>query len=129
VPTQFTLPIVGTQFPNKKRRAPTRRFALELCKPGDPVTLRREPENPVDPHAIAVDTADGLQIGYVPADRAPYVGMQMNRGEVTAIFQGTTERGGYVRIGFDGEAPVLPPARQEEPAAEDWWPDEIYPDD
>lgn len=125
---QITLPIVGTEYPNKNRRGPTRRFALELCEPGDPVELRPEPENEFDENAIAVFSADDTQMGYIPAERAPYVGMMMRRGGATAIYQGRSARGGFVRIAFDGEAPVLPPLPESQAPPQDWWPDEEYPD-
>lgn len=35
-------------------------------EPGEPVTLRREPENDYDPRAVAVWTARGEKLGYVP---------------------------------------------------------------
>lgn len=128
MPRQITLPIVGVDFPNK--RGPTRRFALDLLRPGDAVELRPEPKNPADPNAIAIYSLEGVQVGYLPAERAPFVGVQMHRGEVTAIFQGKGERGGFLRIAFDGEQPTLPPARPPSAKSEpDWYPDEIYPDD
>lgn len=135
MPSQITLPIVGVQFPNPKGM--TRRFAVDLQRPGDPVELRREPKNPADPNAIAVHTIEGAQMGYVPAERAPFIGMMMGRGEVTAIFQGADDFGAFIRIGFD-EEPVLPepsaavPRNPEGPSPEpeqDWYPDPEYPDD
>lgn len=120
---QITLPIVGVDFPNKS--GPTRRFAIELLAPGDEVELRAEPNNPADPHAVAVYSAENVQLGYVPAERAPYVGMQLRRTDVAAVFQGRSARGFFVRIAFDGDVPVLPPAR-EEAVEPDWYPDEIW---
>lgn len=122
---QITLPIVGVDFPNKI--GPTRRFAIELLAPGDPVKLRTEPTNPADPHAVAVYSMSDVQIGYLPAERAPYVGMHMRRGEVAAIFQGKGERGFFVRIAFDGDVPFLPPQHAEK-VVQDWYPDEIHDD-
>lgn len=124
---QITLPIVGVDFPNK--RGPTRRFALELQRPGDPLELRPEPNNPADPNAIAVYSMQGVQIGYLPAERAPYVGLRLSRGHASAVFQGATVRGAFVRIAFDGEQPTLPPPSDEKSAFEDWYPDDVYPDD
>lgn len=137
MPSQITLPIVGVQFPNMKGM--TRRFAVDLQRPGDPVELRREPKNPADPNAIAVHTAEGVQMGYVPAERAPYIGMMMTRGEVKAIFQGADDFGAFIRVAFD-EEPVLPARRpadipaiegmsQEQAPEQDWYPDPEYPDD
>lgn len=136
MPSQITLPIVGVQFPNMK--GVSRRFAVDLQRPGDPVELRREPKNPADPNAIAVHTIEGVQMGYVPAERAPYIGMMMTRGEVTAIFQGADDFGAFIRIGFD-EPPVLPDNRRPEnpapvdvprkrPPERDWWPDDEGPE-
>lgn len=90
----------------------TRRYAVELLAPGDPVELRREPKNPADPNAIAVFSPVGVQLGYIPAERAPYIGMMMSRGAVTAVFQGQSEHGAWLRIAFGDDEPVLPPARQ-----------------
>ncbi|MDX6671303.1 MAG: hypothetical protein QOI91_1666 [Solirubrobacteraceae bacterium] len=50
-------------------------LASEAVEPGRPLELRRDPENPHDPHAIAVHAAAGGQVGWVPreiaADLAP----------------------------------------------------------
>jgi hypothetical protein len=43
---QQSLAIVGIDYPNK--RGPGRRFELEICKPGEPIELRPEPDNPFD---------------------------------------------------------------------------------
>lgn len=132
MPSQITLPIVGIQFPNARGMA--RRFAVDLHRPGDPVELRPEPTNPADPNAIAVYSVEGVQMGYLPAERAPYVGMMMGRGGVAAIFQGANDFGAFVRIGFD-EMPTLPklPHVRQEPeerqeAEQEWWPDPEWPD-
>lgn len=135
MPSQITLPIVGVQFPNMK--GVSRRFAVDLQRPGDLVELRREPKNPADPDAIAVHTIEGVQMGYVAAERAPYIGMMMTRGEVKAIFQGADDFGAFIRVAFD-EEPVLPEpsatvrkprtVETQEPE-QDWFPDPEYPDD
>lgn len=126
MPAQITLPIVGIQFPNKS--GPTRRFVVELQQPGDEIILELEPDNPADKNAVGVFSIEGAQMGYLPAERAPYVGMMMRRGEVKAIFQGRGGRGAFLRIAFD-EDPVLPPAQEVTSEADpDWWPDEVWPD-
>lgn len=126
MPPQITLPIRGAAFPNKKR-GPTRRFAIELLRPGDAVELRLEPENPADENAVAIYSSDGLQMGYVPAERAPYIGMLIKRSGVTAVFQGQSDAGAFIRLAFGGEEPVLPEQKPREEAV-DWWPDEDWPD-
>ena len=55
-------------------------------------------------------------------------------GLLVAIFQAATPAGAAIRIGFDGDHPVLPPAEATratppDPATVEFWPDEIYPDD
>lgn len=128
MPRQLTLPIVGVDFPNLK--GPTRRFALDLLRPGDPVELRPEPKNPADRNAIAIYSAEGVQVGYLPAERAPFIGGQIARGDVAAIFQGKGSRGGFVRIGLDGVQPTLPPPSDQAVQGEpEWYPDDIWPDD
>ena len=121
--SQITLPIVGIDFPNKS--GPTRRFGIELLQPGDAIELRPEPKNPYDEHAIAVFSIDDVQLGYLPANRAPYVGQQIRRGSASAIFQGAGARGFFVRIAFDGDVPVIPPFKGAD-TEPDWFPDEIW---
>ena len=128
MPAQITLPIVGSEYPNKGRKAPTRRFAIELCAPGDLIELRPEPGNPADENAIAVYSRRDIQMGYLPAERAPYVGMMMRRGAVTAIFQGQAQGRAFARIAFDGEKPTLPVQVGQAEQSDDWWPDEAWPD-
>ena len=127
MPAQISLAVVGVDYPNRgRKRGPARRFIMDLCQAGDPVELRPEPDNPKDPQAIAVYSERGEQMGYLPAERAPYVGMMMRRGEVTAIFQEKTKWGGAVRIAFDGDTPVLPRRPESQvPVDDDWWPDEM----
>jgi len=129
----LTIPIAGADFLNK--RGPTRRFGIALCKPGDPIELRPEPKNPVDPMAIAIFQSSGIQLGYVPAEKVQLFRSIMGRGvQLIAIFQQATERGGLVRIGFD-EVPDLPTIRGPEGASErdrfvDEWPvDPIWDED
>lgn len=129
----LSLAIVGTGFPNK--RGPTRRFELEICRPGEPVHLIPEPQNPADEHAIAVFSCRGVQLGYLRSERAVFIGTIMNRGEeVVAIFQELTTHGAAIRVSFDGELPVLPPPKTDESrppegeAEPDWYPDEEWPD-
>ncbi|ALH82931.1 HIRAN domain-containing protein [Sphingopyxis macrogoltabida] len=129
MPAQITLPIVGTRFPNKDPKEPTRQFALELCEPGEEVTLRLDPANKHDEHAIEVRNSRDMMMGYIPANRAVYVGMQIRRSSAAAIFQGRTERGGFIRIAFDGDKPVLPKDPADQSTADDFQPDPEYPDD
>lgn len=81
----------------------------------------------------------GVQIGYVNAERAPYVGGKMSRGEdVPAIFQAIDGGSAFIRVRFEGKPPTLP-APPEKPAltwpyrptsrAEPYDPHALYPDE
>ena len=106
----LTVAIVGADYPNKRKRGPTRRFELAICQRGEPIDLRPEPDNPADEHAIAVFSCRGLQLGYLPSERAVLVGKLMREGcDVVAVFQEHAPFGGYARLAFDGAAPELPP--------------------
>jgi len=126
----LSLAIVGAAHPNK--RGPTRRFGISLCRPGDPLELRREPKNEFDEYAIAVFGPQDIQIGYVRSERAVLIAPMLDRGrEVAIIFQAETESGCWARVAFDGELPVLPPIDEMEETSTEgvdddpgFWPDE-----
>ena len=48
--------------------------------PGRPLALRRDPENPHDPNAIAVHVARGEQVGWVPRELAEELAPELDRG-------------------------------------------------
>lgn len=124
----LSLTVVGVQHPNK--RGPTRHFAIALCRPGDPVELRREPKNPKDENAVAVSNSTSIQMGYLSAERAPWIGGMLVKGRIiTAIFQAPAEYGAVIRVAFDGDKPVLPPVRESTGDDPDFYPDEIYADE
>jgi hypothetical protein len=121
---ELSLHVVGADHPN--RGGGNRRFEILLCRPGEPVMLVPEPRNPVDPNAIKVLSARGVQIGYLTADRAAWIGGMLRGGRaVAAVFQQATPAGAAVRVAFDGAAPVLPKLVAVEADPEpDFWPDE-----
>ena len=126
---QSSLVIVGIDYPNK--RGPGRRFELEICRPGEPIELRREPNNQFDEHAIAVFSCRGIQIGYLASERAVFIGTLWRQGhETRAIFQALEAKVGWLRVAFDGEEPALPPEPKATPMIDDsgFWPDPIYDD-
>ncbi|WP_246346993.1 HIRAN domain-containing protein [Sphingomonas jinjuensis] len=103
----MSLAVVGADHPNK--RGPARRFELALCLQGEEVDLVPEPKNPVDEHAIAVFSARGVQLGYLTAERAPWIGGMLKNGrEIAAVFQAQASFGAWIRVAFDGEKPFLP---------------------
>ena len=126
---ELSLHVVGADFPN--RGGGNRRFEILLCTPGEAVALVPEPRNPVDPNAVMVMSARGVQIGYLTADRAPWIGAMLRQGrEVAAVFQQATPMGAAIRVAFDGAVPVLPAVQVVgvEPEVE-FWPDEEWPED
>lgn len=113
-----SLGVVGADYPNK--RGPGRRFEIAMCVPGEPVELRREPKNPADSRAIGVYSLRNVQIGYVPAEQAQWIGGQL--GEIRAIFQRADTFGAVIRVTFDGSEPSLPvekPVRRSAPPPHD----------
>lgn len=134
MPSELSLAVVGAAHANAD--GSNRRFEIRLCAPGDPVELRPEPRNKADPQAIAVFSSRGVQIGYVTAERAPWIGSKMTAGgDIRAVFQRATDFGALIRVNLEGEEPILPIAR--EPSAEaaskpedsGFWPDYVPPDD
>lgn len=134
---QMSLYVVGADYPNRKGAGGSgggnRRFEILLCTPGEPVALVPEPRNPADPNAVMVVSARDVQIGYLTAERAPWIGGMLRSGRIVrAVFQGPTSAGAAIRVAFDGEEPVLPVtavanAREDDDTG--FWPDVIPPDD
>jgi hypothetical protein len=110
---QLSLHVVGVTFPNKD--GGNRRFEILLCAPGEPVSLVLEPKNSADPNAVAVFSMRDVQIGYLSADRAAWIGGLIREDiEVQAIFQETTHIGAAIRVGLHGELLTLPPRKPAE---------------
>jgi len=127
---QLSIIIVGADYPNKDKS--NRRTEILWSTPGERVDLVPEPKNPVDPQAVAVYSARGVQIGYVGSFQAQLIGSYLSRGRVSGcIFQSIHRDGAIVRLGLDGEAPTLPEAEREASAPDDsgFYPDFIPPDD
>nr|WP_047168252.1 HIRAN domain-containing protein [Sphingomonas sp. Y57] len=137
MPRQLSLAVRGADFANNKPKAQgsvPRRFEIATCRPGEPVELVLEPDNPHDPQAILILSARGVPIGYVSAERAPFIGRHIRQGEeVIAIFQQATRTAAVIRVSLDGSEPILPDIRKVKgpPASEDdhYHVDPIWPDD
>lgn len=119
-PPAMSLAVVGADYENQDKRRTNRRFEILLCKPGDPVELRAEPDNPADEHAVAVFSERGIQIGYISSQRAVLISKFMRDGlDARAVFQVQAPFGAYIRATFDGSDPVVDldaqpiPARRE----------------
>ena len=115
---ELSLAVVGIDYANADKGKSNRRFELLQCQPGDPVELRREPKNPHDSNAVAVFSERGIQVGYLTAERAPWIGGKIAAGEeVIAIFQELSGAAAAIRIRFGGGAPTLPAAPPPRPAS------------
>ncbi|WP_337587815.1 HIRAN domain-containing protein [Sphingomonas phyllosphaerae] len=136
---EFTVSIVGIDFPNEDRAKSNRRSELLMLPPGVPMELRPEPRNRHDPQAIAVFSPAGVQVGYITAERAPWMGSRIRNGEdVRAIYQGLVGSSGYLRVRVGGGDPSLPPVAfaPEKPrdpqelaeAGDGFWPDDDGPE-
>lgn len=66
---------------HKNRNGTSRQHALRQCRLGMPVDVLREPDNPADKNAVAL-FAGGTQIGYRPAESAPWFARALDSGEV-----------------------------------------------
>jgi HIRAN domain len=59
----------------------TEALASDAVAPGRRLHLRRDPENPHDPNAIAVHSGDGEQVGWVPRELAEELAPLIDAGE------------------------------------------------
>lgn len=109
--------IAGISFDN--RDGSSRQDYARLVRKGDVLRLRREPENPHDPNAIAVEWVDrdeaALQLGYVPRPLAMLLAPLVDEG---AKLQAKVIRAGGgglrqigVRMQIDIDASALPENR------------------
>jgi hypothetical protein len=107
----FRLRLVGTQFDNED--GSSRQEELSSCSVGELVTLEREPHNPHDPSAVAVYSSRHVQIGYIGADYASWIGSKIDRGyDVRAIIGKVTggrrtglPLGAILTLNMEGEEP------------------------
>lgn len=131
-----SLAVVGA--PHLNADGSNRQFEILVCQAGEPVELRPEPKNKHDRNAVAVFSCRGVQIGYLSAERAPRLGALLSQREVQAVFQRGAPFGAWIRVAFDGEAPVLSAGmlveheRRRDDVADPepgFYPDEVWPDD
>lgn len=125
----LSLIIVGADHPNRDRT--NRRSEILWSRPGEEVHLVPEPDNPVDPQAVAIFSARGVQIGYVRAEQCQLIRAYLSRGRITgAIFQDRHEKGAVIRLGLDGVSPTLPglPPESVAEGLDGFYPDPEYDD-
>lgn len=68
----YTIGVAGESYRQKE---------IKKCREGDPLVLKREPDNRYDPCAVAVLRENGEQIGYVPRNQAEWVSRIMDEGK------------------------------------------------
>jgi hypothetical protein len=74
-----------------------RQELIRRCRPGDGLTLVREPDNPHDPCAIAACTAEGQKIGYVGYHQSRELAAEIDAGrKVTCEIVRVTGGGGWL---------------------------------
>jgi hypothetical protein len=111
---ELSLAVVGVGFANED--GTNRQSEALFCRPGDPVELRLEPKNRHDPRAVAVFSARGVQLGYLNAERASYIGGKLRQGEeYEAIFQAAEPTVTWIRAKIGGGSPKLPASGTAEP--------------
>lgn len=124
---QHSLAVVGIRHLNSN--GSNRASEVLMCAPGELVELRPEPKNKFDDLAIAVFSARGVQIGYVPADRCARMHQIIAQGhEVTAVFQHAGTHNAWIRVCYDGDPPRLPKPPTIDPEPE-FYPDPEWPDE
>jgi single-stranded-DNA-specific exonuclease len=119
IPTKsecLEISVVGVTFEN-------RQSIIARLKVGEPIILRRDPENPYDRNAIAVETANRQSIGFVNRDLALRLAPAFDRygkdvfGVVTALVGGQLKGsalGVRVRFVAPEAIPVQLPSLQDE---------------
>jgi hypothetical protein len=93
------------------RSGEPRQKVLLRCEPGDPVELRREPNNKADPNAVLV-LWEGEDIGYLPRETAALVAPHMDAGrlnvaQIHCINGGLPDYPNYgveISVAWDGKA-------------------------
>lgn len=128
---ELSIACVGARYANPRRKGqPTgnREMEIMFAHHGDPVILMPEPTNQQDQNAVAVYSKDGVQMGYVSADRTIIIREALKAERtVHALFQQRTPWGAWIRVGIDRE-PTLPPEAAPTPPVPQQVAD-FYPDD
>ena len=108
---ELSLEVVGLNYPNADKAKSNRRFEVALCRPGEPVELRPEPDHKHDENAVAVFSERGIQLGYLSSTRAAFISRKLKEEMAVAIFQAPGGNVAYIRVRFGGDAPTLPAYR------------------
>jgi hypothetical protein len=110
--------VAGVSFEN--RDGSSRQAYVRQAKKGDALTLRREPDNPFDGYAMAVDWVDDAgsphQLGYVPRSLAAVLAPFVDQGGklVAAVMSkgGGGLRLAGIKMAIDLDAAAYPEAQR-----------------
>ena len=69
----YTIHVVGESFENRQDE-------IELCEAGEPVVLKREPDNPYDDLAIKVLSSTGSALGYIGRENNEFLARIIDEG-------------------------------------------------
>jgi hypothetical protein len=75
--TSYPIGIVGESFTNED--GTSRQHEIARCRPGEPVTLERDPQNKHDARCVKVMSARGVQIGNISRDDS-WICERLDRG-------------------------------------------------
>lgn len=109
----FRLAARGERYDNAD--GTSRQDEMRRCARGERVNLIREPSNEYDPAAVAIFSCRGVQLGYLAAEHASWIGSKIDRGyDVRAVvervkgahLEGAT-LGLVILINMEGDDPTL----------------------
>ena len=112
VPGRLTLHLSGEQF--DRRQSTIRRLTV-----GMPLRFHREPDNPYDQYAVAVTTARGEMVGYIPRKNSEWVSRLLDQGQQLSVstahlFDDDDDGIIDVQVHIDG----VPPRHRNDPTTE-----------
>lgn len=127
---ELSLAVVGIDYPNDDRAGTNRRSELMLLPRGTAMALVPEPKNKHDENAVAVFSPSGIRVGYLRAERAPFIGARLRAGEeVNAVLQGILGAAAWIRVRFGPGLPNAPSVSESPPKPKLYDdPDGFYPD-
>lgn len=73
----YPIPLSGESFKNDD--GSSRQDELKRCRPGEPVVLERQPDNPHDRNAVFVRSRRGVGIGYIGRDYNSWVAERIDK--------------------------------------------------
>jgi single-stranded-DNA-specific exonuclease len=89
---EYLLIGTGERFVNTD--GSSRQDELGRCQPGEVIRLKREPDNPRDPMAVALSSSRSVQIGYLGREDARWLAALIDAGRsMVAIVERVAPKG------------------------------------